>query len=543
MEATPETPDTAAPGERARKKPVHAGFGSRSSRWFMAGGVLAAGVIAVCVNVLTHRFYKRWDWTESGLYTLSQATLETLHSLADPPVDVIVFLSASDPLNLSVQHMLSAYGAETKLLRPRYVDPDRSPAEFLALQKEYGINAGKTEDGRVITDASLVIARGPQHWFVTTEDMVVYDEKDNQARPVLEQALTEGIRNVLSKEKTLVCFTTGHQEISADDGGPRGLAELKFRIQKDNYTTKVVDLASQDRDETLDGCRVVIVPGPDVQVSAPAAARLEAYFAHGGNLLLLMNPVLDDGNRIRENGLSRVLAAAGIELGGDFIVERDPELRMPRGLGETYFATPVPHDITAGLISDDKPKFRPVITAAQSLRGTKDGVAKSLLVTSKLAFSVKDIRPFVEEGHAVEKHAGDASGPFAVAMASERPLPPGSKEKHGPRLVAVGTANVAFGQAFRDPTLLGDRIFIESALSWLAAKPAIVSVPEKPSHPAGLSLTEESLGEVLRYVLLYMPGAALVLGGLILVRRRSTERRSRRRVQDGPGQAGKGAHP
>ena len=130
-----------------------------SGRWLMAGGVLAAGVIAVCVNVLTHRFYKRWDWTESGLYTLSQATLQTLHSLADP-VEVIVFLSASDPLNLSVQHMLSAYGAETKLLRPRYVDPDRSPAEFLALQKEYGINAGKTEDGRVITDASLVIARG-----------------------------------------------------------------------------------------------------------------------------------------------------------------------------------------------------------------------------------------------------------------------------------------------------------------------------------------------------------------------------------------------
>ncbi len=276
--------------------------GASGFRWLSAGGVLAAGVIAVCLNVLVHRFYKRWDWTSAGIYTLSQPTLETLHSLADP-VEVIVFLSASDPMRLSVDHMLAAYGAETKLLRPRFVDPDRSPAEFIALQKQYGIVAGKTEDGRIVTDASMVLSRGGQRWFITTDDMVVYDEKDNRSRPALEQALTAGIRNVLSKDKTLVCFTTGHQEISADDGGPRGLAELKFRIQKDNYTTKSVDLVSPDKSESLDGCRVVVVPGPDVAFSPPAAKRLEAYFASGGNLLLLLNPILDDGNRIRESGL------------------------------------------------------------------------------------------------------------------------------------------------------------------------------------------------------------------------------------------------
>lgn len=501
-------------------------------RWLSAGGVFASVVIAVCLNVLVSRFYKRWDFTTGGLYTLSQATLETLHSLGEP-IDVIVFLSNSDPLTLSVEHTLAAYGAETKLLRPRYVDPDRSPAEFIALQKEYGIVAGKTDDGRVVTDASIVIARGAQHWFVTTEDMVAYDEKDNRSRPKLEQALTEGIRNVLSKEKTLVCFTTGHQEISADDGGPHGLAELKYRIQKDNYTTKSVDLVSPDKTQTLDGCRVVVVPGPDVAFTPEAEKRLEMYFSKGGNLLLFVNPVLDDGNRIRASGLERVAALGGIELGQDFVIERNSELRMPQGLGETYFATPKPHDITAGLMDDDQPKLRPLVQAAQSVHAQKDGLAKPLLVTSKEAFSVKDIRPFVEEGQAVEKRAGDNSGPFFVAMASELPKPTGSNERHGPRMVVVGSANVAFGQAWRDATLLGDRVFTESAVSWLAAKPAIVSVPEKPSHPAGLSLTEDALGEVLRYVLLYLPGSALALGAFILVRRRATERRSRQRKTPG----------
>ena len=158
---------------------------STRGRLFSASGVLAAAVIAVCVNVLVHRFYKRWDWTTGSLYTLSEPTLETLHSLPDP-VEAIVFLSASDPMRLSVEHMLAAYQAETKLLKTRFVDPDRNPAQFLALEKEYGIVAGKTEDGRVVTDAAIVLTRGGQRWFITTDDMVVYDEKDNRSRPVLE---------------------------------------------------------------------------------------------------------------------------------------------------------------------------------------------------------------------------------------------------------------------------------------------------------------------------------------------------------------------
>lgn len=497
----------------------------RSHRGGAVAGALAAAVIAVCANILVMRFYKRWDLTSAGLYTLSSATVETLHSLQDP-VDIIVFLSASDPLTLSVQHMLAAYGAETRLLKPRFVDPDSDPAEFLALQKEYGIVAGKTEDGRIVTDASIVIARADKHWFVTTEDMVVYNEEDNSARPALEQALTEGIRNVLGTEKTEVCFTTGHQEVSADDGGPQGLAELKFRIQKDNYESRTVDLASPSKTETLAGCQVVVVAGPEVPFAPSAAKRLVGHFDRGGSLLMLVNPMLDDSNRIRPTGLDPVTARGGISMSSDFILERDPELVLPQGLGETFFVTPKLHEITAGLTDGFDVRYRPLLTAAQSLKTTSaDSPAKPLLVTSKEAYSVKDIRPFVEEGRAVEKRAGDASGPFTVAMAAERGARSG--KGHGPRMVVVGTTNVAFGLAWRDGTLLANRLFVESALAWLAAKPPIVSVPEKPSHAAGLSLTEDSLGEILRYVLLYMPCSALLLGGLLLFRRRSQERKSR----------------
>jgi hypothetical protein len=150
-----------------------------------------------------------------------------------------------------------------------------------------------------------------------------------------------------------------------------------------------------------------------------------------------------------------------------------------------------------------------------------------LLTTSAEAFALKDVRPFVEQGKPVEKSPSDAAGPFTVAYAIELPKPAGSEAAHGPRAVFAASANLAWGRNWREPTLLGNRLFVESALSWLAARPALVSVPEKQSYDAGLALTEESLSEVLRYVLIYMPLSAIALGAFVMLRRRSKEKRSR----------------
>lgn len=491
-----------------------------------AAGVLAAAVIAVLCNVLVARFYKRWDVTRAGLYTLSSATTETLRALGDP-VEVVVFLSASDPLSVSVRHMLTAYGAETTKLNTRYVDPDRSPAEFLALQQKYGIVAGKTEDGRVVTDASLVIVRGDRHWFVTTDDMVAVDDNDGRSKPKLEQALTEGIRNVLEKQTTKICFSTGHQEISIDDGGPQGLGELRFRLQKNNYESVVVDLTSPKPTVALSDCHVIAVVGPEVAVSEKVGKQLADYLTAGGNLLVFANPVLDEDNRIKSTGLEPVGRAAGIELGNDFIIEKNEEARLPQGLGETFFAVPKAHGITSGLLKGDQAKFKVLISAAQSLRATANSSAQPLLGTSADAFALRDVRPFVEQGKPVEKGAGDAAGPFTLAFAVELPKPAGSSRAHGPRAVFAASANLAWGRNWREPTLLGNRLFVESALSWLSARPALVSVPDKQGNDVGLSLTEESLSEVLRYVLIYMPVSAAALGVFVMLRRRAKEKRSR----------------
>lgn len=494
---------------------------------FTAVGVVAAGVATVMLNALVARFYTRWDVTTDRLYTLSGATVERLRAL-DEPVDVIVLLSRSDNLQNSVRQMLAAYGAETTKLRVRYVDPDRDPAEFLALEQKFGLHAGKTEDGRVVSDASIVVTRGDKRWFITSDDLVAYDEKDQRVRPKLEQALTEGIANVLTSERAKLCFTTGHQEMSLDDAGPSGLAELRTRLEKNNYEIAPVDTVKPTTGPRYAGCRAVVIAGPESAFDGKSAGELAEVVRNGTSALILANPILDDDNRIRPTGLEPVTRLGGIEMGDDFVVERDPSARLPSGLGETFFAILRRHDITRGLVKEDgAAAYGVLMSAAQSLRASATGTPAPLLVTSDQAFSVKDIRPFTEEGKAVEPTASDPRGPFTVAMAAELPKPEASRASHGPRLVVVGSANVAWGRNWRDSTLLGDALFMESALSWLSARPTLVSVPEKASHDAGLSLSEESLSDVRWYVLVYMPLTALALGGFVMLRRRRAEKKSR----------------
>ncbi|HEV8244772.1 MAG TPA: GldG family protein, partial [Polyangiaceae bacterium] len=321
---------------------------SRRSKALSALGVFAAVVLAVNANVLVSRWYRRWDVTSEGLYTLSQATKGALSGLASP-LSVVVLLSRTDPLLPRVRQMLTAYGAETTRLEVRYVDPERNPAEFVAIQQKYQILAGKAEDGRVVTDAVIVIAQGDQSWFVTADDINAFDD-EGRAKPRLEQALTEGIANVQHRERTELCFGEGHRETSLDDVGPEGLSELRHALEKNNLKLRNVNAEQPDADKALKGCRALVIVGPDVAYSAAAAERIGTYVRGGGGLLVFASPIFGEGGKIAVSGLEPLARVAGMELKSYLVLETEESARLPRGAGEVFFATPTAHELTRGLV-------------------------------------------------------------------------------------------------------------------------------------------------------------------------------------------------
>ncbi len=493
-------------------------------------GLVAAAVLGVLVNVYAARHYTRWDVTESHRYTLSDATKRTLHDLPGP-VEVWVILGGAEPLRQTLAQLLVAYSAESGHLAVHYVDPDRDPLALEDLRKRFKIESGRSEDGHVVTDAVVVVARGEKHWFLDGADLYEASEKDDmKVRPREEQALTLAIRSVLGAARARLCFTQGHGESEIGDGAASGLLFLKSVLEKDNYEVIAIDAsapAGPVAHEPYKDCAVVIVPGPRGAFAPEEETRLRTYLMTGGSALLALGPVPAEGG-LERTGLDAVAAAFGVGIGNAIVVERAEGRALPDSYGARFFAEPRAHAITSALLRrDEREPPRMLFQLARPLFHKSDGGAAAieLAVTSPEAFGLTLIDGAATWTKTPEKKPSDASGPFFVAMASERAkVRPNAP--HGPRLVVLGASTALHESNFRETwALRGTALLVENALSWLATKPEIVDVPAREPLPAGVRITEEARAEVRRYVLVFMPLAAALLGLAVALRRRSTEGR------------------
>ncbi len=496
-----------------------------STKASAAVGVLAAVGLAVVVNLGVSRSFKRWDWTTGKLYSLSEPTKVTLRSLGEP-VEIDVLLSASDRSLPSLRNMLEQYRAETDKLIINYYDPDREPQRFKAFQQKHDIAAGRAEDGRVVTDAQVVIVRGEKRWFLTSVDLVDPLEDDpGRVRPRLEQGLTTGIRAVLSGERTRVCFAKGHGELPADEPG-RGVSELRYRLLRNNVEVTTIELGRASTPERpWAGCDLAYVAGPERPWPEKDAAALQRYLEEGGSVMMFVGPILDpELKRPVPTGLEELAKAGGIELRNDLVVEQTKARRLPDFDATFFFAEPKRHEITSALVEGKSEDVRLLVAGSRSLgRHPASTVpAAELLVSSKDSFS---ITRFPVKELPTEKGDDGQAGPLAIAMASELPKPKGSQAAHGPRLVVFGTTSFTTSVNWQNTALLAGAYLGLSAISWATARPPIVEIPSKPAPAAGVQLTEESYKSVRNYVVLYIPLALGLVGASVFLRRASTERR------------------
>jgi hypothetical protein len=499
-------------------------------------GIVAAMILGVVVNVVAARHYKRWDWTKSKRYTLSAATLTTLHDLHEP-VDLWLLMGAADPLEQSVKQLLVAYRAETDALVVHTIDPDRDTAALEDVRKRFKIDTGRTEDGHVVTDAVMVVSKGDKHWFVGASDMVSLSSTDDgKVQPREEQAITAAIRNVLGGDKTKLCFTAGHGELELGDASEQGLNFLGDILQKDNYDTATVDTSEPDAHEPFKGCAVVVIAGARGPFTKEEANRLRTYLLEGGSLFLALSPInAQTATGMAAPGLDDALSPFGIGLDDDLVFELDPKLAIPESRGIRFFAQAKTHPVTAGLVHDDAMPHevpRVMLNFARSLHHVApegSTPAVDLLASSDKSYGVVNINGAADWTDIPDKKPHDLSGPLVLAMASERPK--GSPTApHGPRVVVVGTGSVVIRRNWAEPLpLRGAALLTESAISWLASKPAILDVQAKDTVAAGIRITEDVRAEVYRYVLVFMPLAALLLGLAVGLRRRGTEGATRSR--------------
>ncbi len=145
-------------------------------RALLKGGILSAGVLLVLAllvmfNYLSFRHFKRFDWTGSKIYTLSEKSLGVLKGL-DKNIELVMVLSPNSQLGsqvyTSTNELVDRYvAANPQYIKRRNLDPARNPLEFERLVKSFGLEregvivaaradgSGNLLDKRVIEEIDL----------------------------------------------------------------------------------------------------------------------------------------------------------------------------------------------------------------------------------------------------------------------------------------------------------------------------------------------------------------------------------------------------
>jgi len=483
-------------------------------------------IIFLMLNYLAMRHYARWDWTASGLYTLSEKSASILKSL-DKDVNVYVMWGESGPLFADVKELLDRYGALSSRFKVEYVDPDRDPARFKMIVDTHGAKMREVAGGMMAFEASVIFTCNDRTKFISSYDIEDYSEEMGSRKSLssfkAEQAFTSAILEVTSEKQNKVCFTQGHEEWAFEGVGQRGLGHVIENLKQDNYKSEAV--ATMGAARISADCDLLAVIGPSRPFLKDEAELIRRYREGGGSVFLLLDPVVE-GTRFLPTGLEDLAQSAGIALDQNLVLEPDARRLLTIGGAETFVASSFSdHEAVRHLsLPEGTPEeIREQLGAlpvgfstarSLSLREGAEPRVHILAEASEQSWGERDLG-FMISGIEPTMGSGDRTGPCVIAAASQ----PEESEKTG-RMIVVGDSDVLNERFFVNEGFL-NRDFFSGAVAWLTKQESLISIaPKNPEH-VKLTLTQDELTNMELVTLGLMPVLGIILGIMVWRRRRS----------------------
>ena len=471
---------------------------SFSTRAFRAGGysVAAAAIvlaIAVMVNVFASALpadMTRFDTTANRLFTLSRQTEEVVTGLES---DVTVYwIVRSGQEEGYLETLLDRYQSLSDRLRVIKKDPDVFPT----FTQQY------TDS---FTENSLIVVSGERYRYVDYGDIFVMDYANyyyygTQSWSFCgESALTSAIDYVTSDSLPKTYLLTGHGESSLS--GSFSSAVKAQNIEMAELSLLTLETVPADAD-------CILINAPQSDISTDELSKLRDYLGNGGNLFLITDPPKNG----KLTNLEELMADYGVRTVDGIVVEGD---QSHYSWGTPYYLLP---DIASHAVTDPLTQggYRVLLTIAQGLTVDDDlpdtlSVTR-LLTTSSAAFSKT-------AGYALttyEKEAGDIDGPFALAVSVSDTVDDGITSD----IIWVSSAALVDDQSSAQVSG-GNQDFFLNALGYLCqAEESSLSIHAKSLDSDVLTLSSTAVSVMSAAVMGVIPAAYLVLGIVILVRRR-----------------------
>jgi len=496
-------------------------FKSRRTKYGsnMAVQIIVLAAILVTLNYIAARHYKRFDWTSTGRYTLSEKTKKVVEGLEDE-LKVTTFLMEDEldaDYGQKVRDLLISYEALSDKLRIEHFDQHRDPARAEILANKYKETA---------LENSVVFEYRERVKSVPPSEVVEYDYSGMQygAPPRMmnfkgEQAFTSAILNVLQERQTRAYFLTGHGEKDTREEGEDGLAAAQRLLLQENMLTETLTLA---RTEAVpEDCDVLIVAGPTVRLLDQEFERIQAYLDRGGRLMILLDP-------LTETGFESFLAPYGVDFGEGVAI--DPSQTMLFASAANVFVTEYGEsEITRVL------KEKGVVTSFFLSRpvGISEENNEQGMALTELAMTTSEgwTETSLEKEVAFDE-GEDVRGPVTLAVsltrtlegpeAAEEPVKEDETEDQDEtremiKIVLFGDSDFAANYGLSQ---VGNADLFMNTVNWLADKKELVSIGPKPAHFVNLSLSNVQMKFILWLTVVGLPLLSVILGASIWYARR-----------------------
>ncbi len=270
--------------------------------------------------------------------------------------------------------------------------------------------------------------------------------------------------------------------------GYGGIAEL---LKSDNFLVEPLILLQQDIPADA---AVLVIAGPKSDFLEPEIAKLNAFLAKGGKLMVLIDPP-PGAEAPPLTNLIALLKDWAVEVGNNAVLDPMSQLRGTQA--DVPVAAQYPyHAITS--------TFRlltayPFSRSVKPIEGAPGGrTATSFIMSGRNSWAESDLKTLTTKGEAApEFDKGDVQGPISLAVAVSAPIegatppPPADGQDANPnkpetRLVVVGDSDFAANSVAGIP---GNQDMFLNMVNWLAQQENLISVRPRSPEDRRITLT------------------------------------------------------
>jgi hypothetical protein len=426
-------------------------------------------MLIVLLGYLASQYRFAKDITQANRNILTQGSVNVLKQMKEP-VNITVFAtkddaSSGDNFRKGMIDFVARYQREKKNVNLKFINPSVEP--------KLAQDAGIKEDGEVIVEYQKRI--------------------EHIIPPIAEQEMTNLLVRLSRTNQQAVMYLDGHGERNLLGIKNHDLGEFGKQLEKKGFKFANPDLTIAQA--VPSNGAMLVIAGPQVDVSDVEAKKIKAYLESGGNLLWL----LDDDNF---RGLKDVAEYLGLQVSTGIAMDMasaqygaDARVSFASLYGEhaitknfmlrTLF--PEAHQLTAIGTDENGWKVSNLVEVAPN----------GWLMSGKLA---KDAKPAFNE-------KTDKRGPINIGVALERVY-----GKKGQRVVVMGNGN------FLSNTFItngGNLDLGVNMVNWLAGDDKLITIQPMPLKDINVTIPDTDSGRLIAWTVFHAFQYFIPLGMMI----------------------------